>query len=443
MHHMRVALDSHQLFGFHRAVLADATEIVAAEVDQHDVLSALFFAGEHFFFKTLVFGLVLAAPACPGNWPIENIAPLNLHQHFRRTSGDSDVVHLQEKKIGRRIERAQFAIDVKRLGVRFGGESLADHHLKNIAGADIVLRFAHGLEIFVAAKIGSNAEWGAAFLGFLFWQLGRRSLVEQLTRFANLAHRGVVFRAKAAFAVGVHIADNPQPVLQVIESDDAVIEHQHGVVQADVVAQAFGELLDEADHVVGKIANGAGHERRQTRQAHRAEAVHPRAKKRHRIALFPNDAVAALQHTSAAGVPKDFLGIRAGKCVAGDFFAALHAFQQKGVARTLGQTEISADGSEQVRRKYLINRDKVALFGETLEFAEVGLNHGISKRPQFVSPRSALSHFWTNGAGGTLLRRATRAARLYASGTPAPAARSRVPIERRPAGQTFLPRKLS
>src|SRR5258708_26512073 len=38
----------------HGAVIADAAEIVAAEIDGHDVLRALLFAGEQFLFEALV-----------------------------------------------------------------------------------------------------------------------------------------------------------------------------------------------------------------------------------------------------------------------------------------------------------------------------------------------------------------------------------------------------
>ncbi len=48
MHHVRVALHEHQPVNFHRAELAHAAHIVPAEVDQHYVLGALLFVGEHF-----------------------------------------------------------------------------------------------------------------------------------------------------------------------------------------------------------------------------------------------------------------------------------------------------------------------------------------------------------------------------------------------------------
>src|SRR6202044_1113160 len=40
MHDMRVTLDGHQLFDFDRAVFADAAYVIAAEIDEHDVLGS-------------------------------------------------------------------------------------------------------------------------------------------------------------------------------------------------------------------------------------------------------------------------------------------------------------------------------------------------------------------------------------------------------------------
>ena len=46
MHQVRVGLDRHQLVDLDAAVLADAAEVVAAEVDEHHVLGALLRVGE-------------------------------------------------------------------------------------------------------------------------------------------------------------------------------------------------------------------------------------------------------------------------------------------------------------------------------------------------------------------------------------------------------------
>src|SRR5207249_12328279 len=155
MHHMGVALDGEQLFGLHRAVIADAPEIVASKIDEHDVLGALLFAGKHFLFEALVLGFILSAPTRARDRAVKDVASLNFDEHFRRTADDRDVVQLQVEKIGRRIQRAQLTINLERLGLRFGGEALAEYKLKNVAGADVLLRLLNSGQVFGTAKIGS------------------------------------------------------------------------------------------------------------------------------------------------------------------------------------------------------------------------------------------------------------------------------------------------
>ena len=54
-------------------------------------------------------------------------------------------------------------------------------------------------------------------------------------------------------------------MLDVIKSNNAVIKHEHRIVQSDFIAQAFRKALDQPHHVIRKISDGAGDQRRQTR----------------------------------------------------------------------------------------------------------------------------------------------------------------------------------
>src|SRR5215831_13990421 len=139
MHHMRIALYSEEFLDFDGAVFANATEIIAAKVHEHDVLGALLFAREHFAFEALVFGFVFAAPPRARDGAIEDVSSLDFDEHFRRTANDSHIVELKIEQIGRGIERAQLAINLKRIGLGFDGKTLAENDLKNVASADVLL----------------------------------------------------------------------------------------------------------------------------------------------------------------------------------------------------------------------------------------------------------------------------------------------------------------
>ena len=340
------------------------------------MFGALFFAGEQMLFVALVFGFVFAARerACDG--AVKNITALHFDEHFGRAADDGDVVELQVEKIRRRIDGAQLAINVERVRFCFCGEALADDDLKNIAGTDVFLALLYGLQVFGAAEIGFDVERAALgarnFSARLF---GFDGLLELFARFFDGADSRVVFFAEVAFAAGVNVANDPEAMLDVIEGDDAVIEGQYSVEEADVVAQARWDALDESHHVVRKIADGAGDQRRQAGDADGPEFFHAAAQECDGIFFFPDDALAAFENARAGCVAENFFRICACESVAGDFFAAFHAFEQKGVARALGDAQVGAHGSEQIGGQNVVNRDEIALLGEALKFFEVGLDH--------------------------------------------------------------------
>ena len=54
VHDVGVALDEHEVFDFDGAELGDAADVVAAEVDEHDVLGNFFGVGAEVFFEGAV-----------------------------------------------------------------------------------------------------------------------------------------------------------------------------------------------------------------------------------------------------------------------------------------------------------------------------------------------------------------------------------------------------
>src|SRR4029077_15589146 len=86
-------------------------------------------------------------------------------------------------------------------------------------------------------------------------------------------------------------------------------------------------------------------------------------------------AAGGFERANAAARPENFLGIRACKCVAGNFFAAFDAFEKEGIFGAVGEAEMSADGRQQIGRKCVVHRDEVALASEAGKRFEVRLNH--------------------------------------------------------------------
>jgi hypothetical protein len=154
MHHMAVAFDEEAVGDRHRAGLGDAADIVAAQIDQHQMLGAFLGIGHQIFGQRLVFLRRLAARAGASDGADRDLAAAQPHQHFRAGAHDLESRHRQVIKIGRRIEAAQGAIERKGRQRERAAEALAGHHLKHIARHDIFLGARHDGEILVLGHVG-------------------------------------------------------------------------------------------------------------------------------------------------------------------------------------------------------------------------------------------------------------------------------------------------
>ena len=140
---MRVALERHELRHAHDAVVADAAEVVAAEVDEHDVLGAFLLVALQLLAEAHV--LLVVAPR--GRVPA--IGCVSACRPSTRTSisGDEPTIdtlaHADEVHVRRRIHVAQRAIDGERVGVDVGLEALRQHDLVDVARGDVLLGRAH------------------------------------------------------------------------------------------------------------------------------------------------------------------------------------------------------------------------------------------------------------------------------------------------------------
>ena len=73
VHDVAVGLDRHERVDVHRPVLAHPPEVVASEVDEHDVLGALLLVGQQTLGDHRVLGGVGAARARPGDGPRRDV----------------------------------------------------------------------------------------------------------------------------------------------------------------------------------------------------------------------------------------------------------------------------------------------------------------------------------------------------------------------------------
>ena len=88
MHDVGVALDVHQICHFDGSIFADTADVVAAEVDEHDVLGAFLFVGEHLALGGEVGGFAGAARAGSGDGAVLDAAAFDADQELGRGADD-------------------------------------------------------------------------------------------------------------------------------------------------------------------------------------------------------------------------------------------------------------------------------------------------------------------------------------------------------------------
>ena len=138
MHHVAVVLDLHQLVDGHAAVLADAAEVVAAQVDEHHVLGPLLFVGEQFGGDPAIVLGGLAARTRSGDRAGSDAAPVDGQQRLGARAGDLEVAEVQEVHVGARVDRAQTAVNREGLDRDGRGPALGGNDLEGVPGADVL-----------------------------------------------------------------------------------------------------------------------------------------------------------------------------------------------------------------------------------------------------------------------------------------------------------------
>ncbi len=110
MHHVRIALDDHLVRHPHGAGLRDTTRVIAAQVDQHQMLGDFLGVGEQVLLQREVFLGGLAPAPSAGDGTDGDQPLLQPHQDFRRGTDDMEIAKVQLEHVRRRVEAAQGAI---------------------------------------------------------------------------------------------------------------------------------------------------------------------------------------------------------------------------------------------------------------------------------------------------------------------------------------------
>ena len=141
---MAELLDLLELRHAHAARLADASDVVAREIDEHRVLGALLAVRLELGGERCVLLVVPAAPARARDRVGEHLVARHLHEHLGRSADELDAAEVQIEHVGGRIDLAQSAVEVEaRLRDRLA-ELARRHDLEDVAGEDMLLRLFDG-----------------------------------------------------------------------------------------------------------------------------------------------------------------------------------------------------------------------------------------------------------------------------------------------------------
>ena len=201
VHDVAVALDVPVRIHADGAGARDAAEIVAREIDQHDVLGVLLRIGEQLLLQSRVLVAVAAARPRAGDRPHLRVTVREFHQRFGRGADDHAVAEIAVEHVRRRIQQPQRAIGFERLQLAFAGEAHRQHELIHVAGGDVFLRAMNAVDELGLAQAADGRRIADALVAW-----GNRA--------AQRLHDLLAQRAALALAPGVQQRDAARQVIE-------------------------------------------------------------------------------------------------------------------------------------------------------------------------------------------------------------------------------------
>lgn len=263
VHDVRIAADVHEPGDGDGARHADTAEVVASEVDEHEVFGALLLVGEQLIGQAAVLGLVPAPRAGAGDRVGRRDPVLDGDEGLGAGADQVEARQAQQEEIGAGVRDAQLAVDVEGRGGDRHVEALGGHHLEDVAGPHVLLGLLdEPLELPRSTLVLDHGRGDLACR-----REHRRTRRAQPGGHRPDAPHGIrpgPLGALRAVVVVDGIGDEPDLAAVVVEDGHVRGEHHDHVGHAQVVGQglAQGRLL-LALHVIAEIADHTGAERRQ------------------------------------------------------------------------------------------------------------------------------------------------------------------------------------
>src|SRR5918997_1429574 len=166
VHDVGVALDLHEALEFHGPDLAHPPEVVAAEVNEHDVLGPLLLVGEQLFGEPRVLLWRPAPRAGARDRAGHHPSALDAHERLGRGPDERQVPDLQVRHVRRGVYGPQAPVEQERVELTYlGREPLRRHDLEGVPGPDVLLGPLDRLLVALLREVRRDVEGPAVEAG--------------------------------------------------------------------------------------------------------------------------------------------------------------------------------------------------------------------------------------------------------------------------------------
>ena len=284
MHDVAVTFDRHQLVDTLGSELRHPADVVAGEIDEHDVLGSLLGVLDELSLEPPVLLVGGTAPPGAGDGARHDAPTEQLHHRLGGGADDRDTSLPEEEHVRAGVDLPQHPIDVERVAAELEVEALRQHHLERVAGTDVLLGDLDGLAIASGGRASPDRtlrepraerrRWNELVVARPLEVAPKRLQAFGGAEVGGFQQLGV--GALALFLVEEHVVDERDPLTPVVEGRQLADDRHDGVRVAEVVRRRFPEPLDLAHDVVAEIADEASVKWRQLVERRRPEALEER-----------------------------------------------------------------------------------------------------------------------------------------------------------------------
>ena len=279
VHHVRVALDVHEVLHVDAPGHGRAPQVVTPQVHEHEVLGAFLWVGEQLVCGGAVLRGGSAAAARAGDGAEGAAALFQAHERLGRGTDEREVAVAEEEGVGRGVHRAQGAVELERLGAAVGLEALGEHHLDAFAVADGAFGRLDPLTEGLPGQVAAQAR--RLGLGRGPGQEGAGTEEGRLER-GQAAQAVLIRRAGRGVTRRIHRRHGQDGVAQVVEDEQVVHQQEEGLWRLRAPLRRR-QRLEAPRQLVPHEADRPAEQRRQALGLDR-RAPQQRAQGLHRVA---------------------------------------------------------------------------------------------------------------------------------------------------------------